>query len=197
MKETSGKANARRPDAQPSIRAERGRGRVRRENRKPQRQGGHKAIITVMLLLTLSAGMLAWWLPEHPTTNHPVVHFACRFIACEGLTDPTRPFQDIAQISLHDIRITEHGKKLSLTGRLTNNADKGQPLPVLIVRLYTIDGRLVNRYAIRPPNYLSEPTELPILPGETQAIKYTMSDPGAVAMQYNIRMRNAAATINI
>lgn len=142
-----------------------------------------------MLLLTFAAGSVAWHLPDRPTADHPIAHFACRFVACGWLVDETRPFHDLARIGMHGVRLIEHGKKLAFTGYLTNNAEQSQPLPTLVIELSTADGRLVRKHVVNPPNYLSEATNLPMMAGQTHDIKYTLNDPGIVAVQYTIHLK--------
>ena len=141
-------------------------------------------------LLSLAAASVAWQLPPRLAVDDPLVGFICLYVDCGNLPKRDDALH-VAQISMHNVRFEQRGGKLSFTGRMTNNAEHNQPYPVLVIQLFSADGHLVSKHRVNPTNYLDKATDLPLMVGQTQQLKYTIDDPGAVAMQYAIQFRPA------
>ena len=128
---------------------------------------------------------LAWQIKDEPL-QHPVVQLLCGDKCNAPAADP---LLGLAQIGLRNMRLVEHGGRLVLRGFIGNNAEYAQPQPVIVIRLLDVHGELISRRSVNPPNYLKRIVRLPMAPGQTREVKYTLDDPGGAAIKYSLSLK--------
>lgn len=139
----------------------------------------------VFLILATAIAVFGWQMRANPI-EHPLIQFLCGD-DCDDPRTMQRP--DETQFSLRDMNFAESAGRLILTGSITNNADYSQPQPALVIELFDAYGATIKRYTVNPPNYFKSVTDIPIAPGQTKAIKYTLDDPGGVAIKYAFSLK--------
>ena len=161
-----------------------------RGDARPRRASGILFALGVLFLLCAGASAAFAWQVRSEPLEQPLVRAICDFVGC-GENERGAEARAVTQLSLHNIALAENGGRLTLTGFIGNNADRDRAQPMLVIYLYDAHGGLVTRRAVRPPNYLRQVTRLPMAPGQTRAIKYSLDDPGVSTLRYALELKAA------
>lgn len=172
-----------------SIRAQRNGGAPRAYGRKtdPRAPKILAAGSVVFFAASVACAVFAWQIREAPE-EHVLVQRICAVADC-GEAFSADAAHDLSQTSLHNVLLSEDGGRLALTGFISNNAERAQRQPVLVIQLFDSNGGLISRRVVNPPNYLKQVTRLPMAPGQVRALKYSLDDPGVSTLRYSLELK--------
>jgi predicted Zn finger-like uncharacterized protein len=166
---------------------------------KPETTRGQRLSLKWTCLSLLAAfGLFAQWLTFHFESNaykapwHNLYVNACKVLNCK-----LPPYQNVSLIKTERLAIKTHPDydNVLIVDMIINNlASQAQPLPLLDMAFYSMNGQPIAQRLLQPEEYLGQHLKYPPpMPSKTPVhLSFAILDPGSKAVNYSINLTPAS-----